>query len=351
MSSEEATAIPRGITVRELERRGDARWDNFVEAHADATFFHLSGWRSVIERAFGHRTHYLYAESDGHLLGVLPLVHVRSLLFGNALVSTPFCVYGGPVPSDGPACKELLSVAETLASDLGVDYLELRNSAPVADWPTKNTYVTFRRTLLPTAEENLQAIPRKQRAIVRKGIKSDLRSTWNEDPSAVYDIYAASLKNLGTPVFARKYLVALSEAFADKCRTLDVFLGEQRVASVMSFFFRREVLPYYGGGISQARSVHANDFMYWELMRRSLDERILAFDFGRSKVDSGSYRFKKHWGFEPAPLFYQYKLLKSHSLPDVSPNNPRYRLAISAWRKLPLWITQLLGPPLARYLG
>jgi FemAB-related protein (PEP-CTERM system-associated) len=328
------------------------RWDGFVEKHPQATFFHLSGWKSVIERSFGHETPYLLAEDGAGLRGVLPLGRIRSRLFGDALTSTPFCVYGGALAADEAARRALEAEACRLAERLGVDHLELRNLEPRnPDWPTKPLYVTFRKEIDPDPEVNLKAIPRKQRAVVRKAIESELASEIDDDVDRLWRIYSESVRNLGTPVFPRRYFRALLEAFGDRCEVLTVTDRGQGVASVLSFYFRDEVLPYYGGGVEAARALRANDFLYWELMRRASERGVRVFDFGRSKRDVGSYRFKKHWGFEPQPLHYEYHLVRAGEVPDVNPLNPKYRLFVEGWKRLPLPLSRWLGPWLARSLG
>ena len=317
-----------------------------------ATFFHRVGWKNVIELAFGHKTHYLYAEQEGKLLGVLPLVHLRSVLFGNGLISLPFCAYGGILATTENAHNSLQKAACTLASELQVDYLEMRNlTLHQPDWPTKNLYVTFRKQIDADPEKNFSAIPRKQRAIVRKGIKAGLNAVIDENIDRFYDIYSQSVRNLGTPVFSKKYFTLLKNAFGSDCEILTVTHSGQTIASVMSFYFRDEVLPYYGGGVAKSRVLKGNDFMYWELMRRCGERRIRIFDYGRSKKGTGSYHFKKHWGFNPEPLYYEYYLVRGKKLPDVSPLNPKFQLFIGAWKKMPLPITRWLGPMIARNLG
>ena len=329
-----------------------ARWEAFVARETAATFFHRAGWREVLERAFGHPTYYLYAESNGQIEGILPLGHIRSRLFGNALVSTPFCVYGGIVATT-PAAREALDRAACeLAQRLGVDHLELRNLEPSGGGrPTKDLYVTFRKAIDPDPEKNMLAIPRKQRAMVRKGINAGLVSATDENLDRFYDTYAASVHRLGTPVFARKYFETLKAVFGNDCEILCVAHEGRTVASVMNFYFRDEVLPYYGGGTHAAREVAANDFMYWEVMRRAAERGLKVFDYGRSKQGTGSYSFKKNWGFEPKPLPYEYVLVKSDTVPDVNPLNPKYRLFIEGWKRMPLALSKVIGPWLARSLG
>ena len=340
------------MEIKTLDDSAKERWDSFVEAQPEATFFHKSGWREVIENALGHAAYFLYAEQNGEILGVLPLGHVKSLLFGNALVSTPFCVYGGVVSANEQARIALEAYACDLARELRVDHLELRNKLPgTSGRPVKNLYVTFRKNLDPDAERNLLKIPRKQRAMVRKGISAGLTSVVDVGINRFYDAYAESVRNLGTPVFGKKLFQVLRDVFGQDCEILSVEHEGRVVSSVMSFYFRDEVLPYYGGGTTEARDLYANDFMYWEVMRRAVGRSVRVFDYGRSKVGTGSYRFKTHWGFEPTPLHYEYELIGTDHMPDVNPLNPKYQLFIAAWKRLPLPVSKLVGPFLAKNLG
>jgi FemAB-related protein (PEP-CTERM system-associated) len=203
----------------------------------------------------------------------------------------------------------------------------------------------------PDPEKNLLAIPRKQRRMVRQGIKAGLSAEIDLDVGRFYEIYATSVRNLGTPVFSRKYFEILREVFGAECQVLTVIRGGRAISSVLSFYFRDEVLPYYAGSVPAARQVAGNDFMYWELMRRACAQGIRVFDYGRSKKGTGSYSFKKNWGFEPKPLSYQYLLINAKSVPDMSPLNPRYRLLIKLWSHMPLSISKWMGPIIARNLG
>ena len=245
-------------------------WNAFVHAHPEGTFFHRAEWQQVLTEAFGHGTHYMLAERSGAITGLLPLAEVKSRLFGHALVSTPFCVYGGVLSVDAESEAALVASACDLARQLGVDYLEMRNRVQRhPDWPSKDLYVTFRKAIDEDGERNLAAIPRKQRAVVRKGIKEGCRAEIDTDVGRHYSMYAESLRNLGTPVFSRRYLQILRDVFGDDCEILTVMHGAAPIASCLSFYFRDEVLPYYGGGTLAARSVGGNDFMYWEIMERA----------------------------------------------------------------------------------
>jgi FemAB-related protein (PEP-CTERM system-associated) len=340
------------LKVRELTKDDFERWDSYVDNHPGATFFHRAAWKTVLKRAFGHSTFFLYAERNGAIEGLLPLARIKSLLFGDTLISTPFCAYGGIVADNDDAMSALRHAACDLAERLGVGSLELRNRQPSGEnWPTKELYVTFRKEIAPEVEDNMMAIPRKQRAMVRKGIKAGLHSELDDGWERLYRIYAESVRNLGTPVFPAKLFRILREVFGPDCGVLIVTQEQQDIAGVMSFYFRDEVIPYYGGSLPVSRSVKGNDFMYWELMTRSCEQGIRIFDYGRSKIGTGSYSFKKNWGFTPEPLSYEYYLVKSDSIPEVNPMNPKYQMFIRAWRKLPLPVANVIGPMLARNLG
>jgi FemAB-related protein (PEP-CTERM system-associated) len=332
---------------------GAARWDAFVYACPAATFFHRAAWQGLIRDIFRHPTYFLYAHAEGEIRGVLPLAHVNSLLFGNALVALPFAVYGGVAAVDTEAAARLEEEAQRLAVQLGVDHLEFRNlAARHADWPTQDLYVTFRKEILPEVEANMLAIPRKQRAMVRKGIKNGLVSHIDGHADRFFALFADNVRRHGTPALPRRYFAALLDTFGPDCEVLTVTAPDGRpLSSVLSFYFRDEVLPYYAGDDETARDFAANDFKYWELMRRACERGLRVFDYGRSKVGTGPYAFKKNWGFEPQPLHYEYRLYKRDSIPQNNPNNAKYRLFIAAWRRLPLALANRFGPLIVRNLG
>jgi FemAB-related protein (PEP-CTERM system-associated) len=342
------------LVVRPVRPEDVAAWDGFVLAEPTATFFHRIGWKSVLERAFGHRTHYLLAARDGRIEGVLPLAEIRSRLFGHSLISTPFCVYGGIAAATTEARAALDVHAQSLAKELGVGHLEYRDrdTAAHADWPGTNLYVTFRKRLEPEVEQNMLAIPRKQRAMVRKGIKNGLIAELEEGVDGFFSVFADNVQRHGTPALPKRYFALLREVFGEDCEVQMVRAPNgEAISGVLSFYFRDEVLPYYAGDTEAARGLAANDFKYWELMRRACERGIRVFDYGRSKVGTGPYDFKRNWGFEPQPLHYGYKLVSARRLPDNNPNNPKYRLFIQAWQRLPRPVANFLGPYIVRSLG
>lgn len=344
-----------GVTVRTLDAGSEAAWDRFVDAMPPATFFHRAGWARVIEAAFGHTTHFSFAERDGAITGILPLGRVKTMMFGDTLISVPFCVYGGPVAADAESEAALMAHAEALLRRTGASALELRHmtqQTQTEGWTERpDLYVTFRKAIESDHERNMKAIPRKQRAMVRKGIQNGLSSVANKDSDVLHRIYAESVRNLGTPVFSRRYFRILMDVFSNAADIVTVLDQETPIASVMNFYFRDEVLPYYGGGSAAARSRAGNDFMYWETMRRAADRGCRMFDFGRSKVGTGAFAFKHNWGFEEARLHYRFRLKPGEAIPDHNPLNPKYRLFINAWKHLPLAVANTVGPHIVRGLG
>jgi FemAB-related protein (PEP-CTERM system-associated) len=356
LPASEVTGTDGALSVGTLgpdDLGGEQRWEAFVAACPEATFFHRAGWQRIIREVFRHRTWYLYGERNGLIEGVLPLAQVKSRLFGHSLVSLPFGVYGGVAATNPEAAVRLEARAQELAHELGVDHLEFRNLRPRhAGWPAQELYVTFRKEILPDVEANMLAIPRKQRAMVRKGVKNELVSVIDERPYRFFALYADNVHRHGTPPYSLRYFEALQREFGHDCEILTVEdKAGNTLSSVVSFYFRDEVLPYYAGDDVAARDLAANDFKYWELMRRACERGVKLFDYGRSKRDTGPYSFKKNWGFEPQPLHYEYCLYKRDSIPQNNPMNPKFRAVIAAWRKLPIAVANALGPHIVRYLG
>ena len=347
------------IRIKAYSENNRDVWDSFVLNNSNSSFFHLSGWKDVVKQSFNHHALYIMAFQQDKLTGILPLFEVKSRLFGNALVSVPFGVYGGTCSLNSKAENALLNSAATLGKLMGVDYVEFRNEKPLscADssstllpaQQTKDLYVTFKKELLPDVEDNFQAIPRKQRRMIRQGIKAGLTSKigYQEHLKDFYNIYARSVKALGTPVFPFCYFLNIMDTFPQTF-ILSVWKDNKMVAGVMTFIFKDRLMPYYGGALKKYYQCSVNDFMYWELMKYGCENKFRWFDFGRSKKGTGAYEFKKHWGFEPENLPYSYRLINKKKMPNVSPANPKYSAVINIWKKMPLFLTNWLGPKLVR---
>lgn len=339
------------MRVFDCEPRGESAWDAFVGTQADAAFFHLYGWRRVLGDALHHRTHYLVAEQDGAIVGILPLVHVKSALFGNTLSSLAFCTHAGPLAGSSEAAQALQVAASRLAHDLGVGTLEYRLLEPSgAKRLTKDLYETFSKPILPDEQANMEAIRSKQRNIIRKGIKNGL--TFGTDVlDNFYAAYAESVRNLGTPVFPRRLFARILHEFPAHTELVSATFDGRVVSSALNYYFRDAVCPYYWGGTYEARDLKGNDFLAWSILCRAAARGCTKFDFGRSKKGTGAYQWKENLGFTAHPLYYEYELVRDKTMPDVNPLNPRYRLFVDTWKKLPLPLASLIGPWISRNLG
>lgn len=344
------------LTIAPLTDAG--AWDAFVAASPDATPFHSRTWMEAVTAATGHRAHVLAAvDGAGAIAGILPLHHITSPLFGSALASSGFAVGGGILTRDDQAAALLAHAAVGLASQLGVPTVELRGGPlPTApDWTIEDgAYAGFARDLAADDAAELLAIPRKQRAEVRKALDSDLivtTGTSTAEQRDHYHVYATSVRNLGTPVFPRALFAEVLARFGDAADILTVRDNGGAIASVLSLYWRGTVMPYWGGGLTEARQCRANELMYFALMRHARERGCTRFDFGRSKVGTGPFAYKKNWGFEPQPLAYTRWLAVGQAPRDTNPTSAKYRLQVNAWKHMPLWLANSVGPHISRGLG
>lgn len=342
--------------VREAGPADSAAYARFLAGESGASVFHEPAWLDAISAASGHATRLLLAEQAGVIVAALPLHAVSSLLFGRALVSTGFAV-GGGIIGDPAAAPALAQAAQALASGLRSPTIELRGGIlpETPGWHIRrDSHAGFVRPLAADDEAQLLAIPRKQRAELRKGLGQALTvrtGTSAQDQDWHYRVYSESVRNLGTPVFPRRLFREVLARMGESADILTVLHEGEPVASVLSLYHRGAVMPYWGGGVQAARALRANDVMYHALMNHARRRGADRFDFGRSKLDSGAYHFKRNWGFTPEPLAYAHWTADGAQPRDIDPRSPRYQARIRAWQKLPLPLANLLGPFIARGLA
>lgn len=339
------------IQVRACAASDHSAWDTFVRDHPHGSPFHLLAWRSSIQRTFGYRPCYLLAERNGRLCGVLPLFLVSNPLMGRVLLSTPFAVYGGALCDGEPARQALRDAVADLGCREGVQYVELRNAweEQCLGFNRVHRYVTFTQELSGTEETLLETIPRKTRAAVRKSLKFDFTSRPTRDFLPFARLYLANLRRLGTPAFPLRHFSNLLEEFGPEADVREMLLDGQLAAAVFTFYFRGQVMPYYGASDPAFHPQQPNNFMYWELMRWGLANGFRLFDFGRSKTqESGSFDFKAHWGMTMRELPYEILLVRRREVPNFSPNNPKFRLFLKLWQRLPLPLANSIGPFLVK---
>ena len=353
-----APAALTSLNIRTAELGDPAeleRIDAFVLADPRSELFHRPIWTKAVAAGCGQRDHYLIAEQRGELIGLLPLTQIRSRLFGSALVSTGFGVGGGILADDPTAVEALAESSSELAAKLGCSSVELRGG-PVPERFVAQTgvYADFSGALPSGDEAILLSIQRRQRAEVRKALGFGMEvaiGRSDADRLAHYAIYAESVRNLGSPVFPRSLFDAMLDEFGEEANILTVRKDGRPVASVLSFYFKGCVYPFWGGGTKEARKLRANELAHYGLMRHATARGCTRFNFGRSKIDTGAYSYKKNWGFEPRPLTYAVRTIGDAAPRSVNPNDPKYRLQVALWRKMPLWLANRVGPVIARGLG
>lgn len=341
------------VVVRAFESQDAERWDRFVLQHPAGTFFHQMAWKRVLERTFDHQANYVYGERDGRIVAVAPVFIVSNWMVGRCMVSSPLASYGGICAEDTESEQTLLEFIKRQAREQRVDYLELRNSigGTLPGFVPNPRYSSFSMALSKDPEAVLKGLPKDIRYMIRKAEKADLRVRRGPELlDEFYRLFTINMRRLGTPVFPRTLFVNLIEEFGKQIDVLVVYAGAEPVASAVSFLFRDTVHPYYIGGLPLARTLAANNFLWWELIKFAAQSGMNTFDFGRSKKGTGAYAFKKKWNPKITDLDYQVFLVKRKTAPNFSPANPKFEVATQVWSRLPLWLTNRLGPRVVRWI-
>jgi FemAB-related protein (PEP-CTERM system-associated) len=342
------------LAIAVLDEADRGQWRDYVDARPDATLFHDLRWLDAVEDAYRCRNYRLVARRGTSIVAILPLSLVAAPLLGRSLISVAFGVGGGIIADDAEAARALGEHALQLGRALRVNYVELRGgAAPGGCYAMKiGHHVSFEKALPADAGEIMERLPRKRRAEVRKSLSSEDGAGNSEritnDVAAFYRVYAASVRNLGTPVMPRRFLDALLARFGEEAEIDLVENDGAVVAGLFSFWRKDRVMPYYVGAGARARETRAFDFLYYSLMRRAVGRGVRIFDFGRSKANSTHAETKAHWGFDAAPVIAHVALIRARSLPNLSPKNPKFERFVSVWRRLPLPVANFLGPIVAR---
>jgi len=344
-----AVSAPRLLDI--TADSADAEWDRFVLDRRDASNYHLSGWRRVFENAFGHETLYLAAREHGRIVGVLPLVIFRSRLFGRFAVSLPFVSYGGVCAEDGDVAQALVAKASAVAEERGLSHVELRHvDRQLPHLPARTHKVTMRLLLPDDPARMWDALDRKVRNHVRKAQKSGLtfRRGGAELLDRFYDVFAINMRDLGTPVYSRRFFEQVLSTFPETARVCLVDHGDRTVAGALRLLHRDELEVPWASSLREYRSSCPNYLLYWKMIEHGIHTRRSSFDFGRSTPGGGTYHFKEQWGAKPEPLYWEYVMQGDRELPNLSPDNPKYRTAIGLWTRLPVAVTRIIGPHIVR---
>jgi FemAB-related protein (PEP-CTERM system-associated) len=341
------------VHVRTFSSNDESRWDEFVRQNPESSIFQLVAWKRVIEKTFGYEPIYFLTERANKITGIAPVFFVSDWLGGHRLISIPLGVYGGICSSHGESRELLIDTVKQECFKRSVDYLELRNRRKNIDlgFHANTLYVTFTTALTADVDANLKRLPRDTRYMIRKAEKAGLRTERGFHLKDIfYRLFSQSMHRLGTPVLPRALFDNLQAEFGNESEFTVVYSGSKPVSAVLSFFFRDTVLPYYAGASLEAPKLGANNFMYWDLMKRGAQAGFERFDFGRSKKGTGSYAFKTQWNMDVEPLNYEVLLVRRKTVPNFSPVNPKFERAIRLWRRMPLWMANAMGPHVVRWL-
>ena len=327
-----------------------AAWNDFVARTPAASLYHRFEWRSVNRESFGHRSAYLAAFSGDRVTGIFPIVQVKSQLFGNIACSLPFVNFGGPCAEDERIEQELLSAAASMADEWGVDYVEIRGRKPLAGLPTSDHKVSMIVDLDPDPDVLWKSYATGHRQDIRKGYKRGLTAVigGGELLDDFYAILSESWRDLGTPIYSRQYLRTVISAFPRETRLCVVYAGREAAAASLDMISGHTAEGLWLGSRGRFRNLHAGYVLYWELIKHACLQGLGSFHLGRSTVQSGGEVFKKKWNARPAKLYWQYILRTGREIPRLNVMNPRYRYAIKAWQHLPIPVTQMIGPWIAR---
>lgn len=328
--------------------------NRFIDESDTSSLYHDYRWTSVVEKSFGHKSYYLISEdSNGRIAGTIPMVQLKSLLFGNFLVSMPYFNYGG-VCADNTVIRDLL-IEEAIrkAKDLGASHIELRQELPLNNgFPVKASKVSMRLGL-PKSEADLwTSLSSKLRSQIRKPQKEGMtvRISRHEELGNFYRIFSVNMRDLGTPVYPKLFFGNILDYFPENSWICTVSAGKTPVASGFLLGFKEKLEIPWASSIREYNRLGPNMLLYWSCLEFACNRGFRVFDFGRSTIDGGTYRFKEQWGASPVPLYWHYWMRGEIPIPDLTPRNPKYQLAINLWKKLPLPITRYLGPLIVKNL-
>jgi len=342
------------MPVRRLTQQDDARWDAYIDKHPHAHQYHRSAWKRIIERAFNHETHYLLSEcGGGRINGVLPLARLRSRMFGDFLVSIPYVNYGGCCADNEDVEQQLIREGVRVARDLGVEHLEVRTETPRdMGLQVRSAKASMRLPLRGSAERLWEQFPAKLRSQIKRAQKEsmDVRVGREEELESFYRVFSVNMRDLGTPVYGMEFFATVLRELPDSSWVVTVNLGRETVAASILLGFRDRIEIPWASSLRQYNKLSPNMLLYWHSLKFAADTGFEVFDFGRSTPDSGPYRFKAQWGATPVPLHWHYWVRGNSSLPELNPNNPKYRLAIKVWQHLPVSLTRLIGPTIVKNL-
>jgi len=342
------------MNISLLKREDFNRWDSYVMKSAASSCYHLACWKDVIEESFGHRTYYLFAEDHDEVTGILPLVHLRSAIFGNFIVSLPYFNYGGVCADDSFISDQLIEKAIAIARDVNAAHIELRHTEPIInEMPVKMAKVSMRLSLSDNRDELWKSFSSKLRSQVRKPEKMGMYSKIGkeEELDGFYKVFSTNMRDLGTPVYPKLFFRNIIRTFPDITRICSVYTKDGiPVASGFLVGFKDRLEIPWASSLRSHNHLSPNMLLYWSALQFACEKGYGFFDFGRSTPGEGTYKFKEQWGSKPIQLYWYYWMRNGQPMPELNPKNPKYQLAIKVWRRLPVSLTKVIGPAIVKNL-
>jgi FemAB-related protein (PEP-CTERM system-associated) len=327
------------------------RWNAYTDNFPEASIYHGWAWGQLVEETFGHQAHYLAASSGGAIQGVLPFVNMKSRLFGQFLVSMPFSSYGGVLAMTTEARNALLEEAARFAQQTGARYVEMRQGAACdVQWLDKTPKVTMVVELPGSVEELWNRLSTGMRNKIRNARKQGLRIEWGhgEMVDTFYRIFSRNMRDLGTPVYPKRWFENLCRRLPNEAEIVTVWDGLQPVGAGLTISHGQTLEFPWSSTLRESRKKYSAVLMYWDLQERAVQRGYRRVDFGRSSPGSGTHEFKRHWTCQEIPLHWYYWLPTGAAIPELHRENPRYRLAAQVWKRLPVPVANWLGPHVVR---
>jgi serine/alanine adding enzyme len=340
-------------TVEEVKNEDVSRWDAYVEQHEDGTLYHKIAWASLIKRTLGQKPRYIIAKNfSGTVVGVLPLVNLKSMAFGNFLVSMPYFNYGGVLADNAEVSTALVNAATRLADSLKVSHVQFRCTEE--SMPSDLHLSTHKVNMildLPESQEALgKSIGSKRRSQIKRPIREGVshRIGGKELLDDFYDVFCQNMRDLGTPVYSKKLFADILNTFEANARICVVYWEGKPVSTGFLMHYKNKLEIPWASTVRYANRISVNMYLYWQILSYAIEEGFKQFDFGRSSIDAGTYKFKKQWGAQPHQCYWYHYVPEGKALPDLSPDNESFGLAIKVWQKLPIGVTKLIGPHIVK---
>ncbi|MDB4224530.1 FemAB family PEP-CTERM system-associated protein [Granulosicoccus sp.] len=329
------------------------KWQYFVDSTEHSTIYHDPRWKQIIEKNFKHFFYTVTCvNSDGKLVGVLPLVHLKSRQFGSFTLSMPYFNYGGPLAETAEAEQALMTHAARLSDELGCSHMEIRETRKRTDWQATQRKVSM---ILPLPDNDIsleEQLGSKLRAQVNKARKHGVTVAFGgiELLDSYYRVFSRNMRDLGTPVYSKTVFKDILETFPDNAFIAIASLNGTPLASGFLIGYKDKLEIPWASSVRSKNHLGANMLMYREILKEAIHRNYRFFDFGRSTKEATTHRFKKQWGAKEHKLHWHYWTRGNEKIPELNPGNPKFRLAIKLWQLLPVAVTRLIGPPIARNL-